>query len=79
MQCTDLQVRVVLNRNADLRMIGGRNEMDAEFDVGFDDEGRCAHRPCLARSLLADPCPFRKCTLLSPDSVTFEGSGMCME
>jgi len=36
------QVRIVLNRNADLRMIGGRNEMDAEFDVGFDDEGRCA-------------------------------------
>ncbi len=34
------QVRIVLNRNADLRMIGGRNEMDAEFDVGFDDEGR---------------------------------------
>lgn len=39
------QVRLVLNRNADLRMIGGRNEMDAEYDVGFDDDGRCArHR-----------------------------------
>ena len=36
------QVRLVLNRNADLRMIGGRNEMDAEYDVGFDDDGRCA-------------------------------------
>lgn len=52
----------MLNRNADLRMIGGRNEMDAEFDVGFDDEGLCGHRRCLAHSLLADPCPLLQCT-----------------
>eukprot|EP00884_Botryococcus_braunii_P010388 jgi/Botrbrau1/19350/Bobra.0073s0075.1 len=32
-------VRLVLNRNDDFRMIGGRSEMSATYDIGFDDDG----------------------------------------
>lgn len=32
-------VRLVLNRNDDFRMIGGRSEMLATYDIGFDDDG----------------------------------------
>ena len=38
-QCS-VQVRLATNRNQDLRMNGGRAEVEAEYDIGFDNTGR---------------------------------------